>query len=113
MERRREDLGRLALCHHFAAQHHGSAMGDTANDPEIMGDEEVGQAQIILQLFEQFQNVFCHQLVERRCRFIADDQIRIGRQRTSNTDTLLLAARKGCRQAASIIFWQADLFLKF
>ncbi|MNS42859.1 hypothetical protein D3C72_752510 [compost metagenome] len=59
-----------------------------------MGDEQVGDTQLLLDAVEQFQYAFGDQLVQGRGHFVADDQLRIGRQGPGDADALFLPARQ-------------------
>ena len=47
--------------------------------------------EVLLQFFQQAQNFFPHQLIQRRSHFVANDQIGLGRQGARDRDALLLA----------------------
>ncbi|CFM38011.1 Uncharacterised protein [Bordetella pertussis] len=72
-----------------------------------MADEKHGQAQLFLQILEQIQNLRLDRHVQRRGRFVADQEARPGGQRARDADALALAAgefvrialRGGCAQA--------------
>jgi len=66
--------------------HHGHAVGDVLDDADVVGDEQVGQAELALQLFEQIQDLRLHADVERRRGLVADDQLGLHRQRPRDRD---------------------------
>ena len=57
-----------------------------------MGNEDIGQAQILLQLFEQVQNLRLNGNVQRGNRLVANDDFGVHRQSAGNADTLTAAA---------------------
>ncbi len=57
-----------------------------------MGDENITEAQFILQAHQKFQNTFLNHLIECGCNFVTDDQLRLGSKRAGNAYPLLLAA---------------------
>ena len=67
-------------------------MGDLADDGEVVGDEQVGDAEVALQLDEQLEDLGLHGDVERRDRLVADDELGLDRQRAGDGDALALAA---------------------
>ena len=75
-----------------AAVHHGDGVAHSADDSEIVGDEEIGKAKVALQVFEQIEDLRLDRHVERGYRFVADDQLRIERDRTGDPDPLPLSA---------------------
>ena len=64
-----------------------------------MGDEQVGQAELLLQVFEQVDDLGLDRDVERRDRLVGDDEIGVGRERAGDADALPLAAGELVRVA--------------
>ena len=75
-----------------AAIHHGDAIADLPDQPEVVRDEEVGQAEPLLQIEQQIHDLRLHRHVEGRHRFVADDERRLERERAGEADALALAA---------------------
>ena len=75
-----------------------------------MRDEQIGEAEIPLQLFEQRQDLRLHGDVERRHRLVEHQNLRIEDQRAGDGDALPLAARQSPRLAAAAHRRQADPF---
>src|SRR6266702_4290632 len=59
-----------------------------------MGDEEIAEAEPLLEVEQQVDDLRLHRHVERRYRFVADDEVRLQRQRARDADALSLAAGK-------------------
>jgi len=59
---------------------------------EIVGDEEVGKAELLLEYFHRVQHLRLDRNVQRRDGFVADDEIGIDRQRSREIDALALPA---------------------
>ena len=78
------------------------------DDAQIVRDKQVGQAEPFLQLEHQVQDLRLHRHVERRDRFVGDDQPRVERQRAGDADPLALAAAEGMRIAAQVFGPEAD-----
>jgi hypothetical protein len=53
MQRPLEQIGGARDLHHLAEIEHDDAIGDVAHHREIMGDEQVGEVQALLQIDEQ------------------------------------------------------------
>ena len=63
-----------------------------ADDREIMRDEEIGEAEALLQIDQEVDDLRLDVDVERRNRLIGDDEVRPHRQRARNRDALALPA---------------------
>ena len=59
-------------------------------------------------LLEQVQDLRLHRHVERRDRLVADDQLRLQRERAGDADALPLAARELVRVAVVVLRAEAD-----
>ena len=79
---------------HLAEVHDGDAVGDMAHDQQVMGDEQIGQAEFFLQLIEHVDDLRLNRYVQRGDRLVADDEVGIDRQRAGDADALPLAAGK-------------------
>ena len=71
-----EDLFHRPLLDDLAGLHHDDAIGEIANHRQVVGDEEVGQAEFATQVLEQVDHLRLDRDVERRDRLVADDQLR-------------------------------------
>ena len=85
---------------HLAQIHDEHAIGDVLHHVQIVADEDVGEAQVALQLAEQIEHLRLHRLVERGHRLVQDDDARIERQGAGDVDALPLPARQLVRIAA-------------
>ena len=74
-----------------------------AHDAQVVRDEHVAQTALALQVAQQVHDLALHRDIERRHRFIADDQRRIERQRAGDADPLPLPARHLMRVAVGEI----------
>ena len=66
-----------------------------------MGDEEVGELQLLPQLLEQVDDLGLDRDVERRDRLVADDEVRRRGERPGDADALALAAGELVRVAVA------------
>ena len=98
----RADLDGLAEVH----DHH--PIGDVADDVEVVGDEDVREPEVLLEVLQQVQDLRLHRDVERRHRLVADDQLRVDRERPRDADPLALAAGELVREAVVVLGVQAD-----
>ena len=81
-------------------EHHGHAVRDVSDDREVVGDEEVGQAQPFLQRLQQIDDARLGTHIQRRHRLVADHEVRVHGQRTRDHDALALPARELVRMTA-------------
>ena len=72
--------------------HDADAIGDVMHHREVVRDEEIGEAELALQVAHQVQHLRLHRHVERGRRLVADEERRVGRQRARDRDALPLAA---------------------
>src|SRR5581483_6301321 len=87
------DLGELSQIHH------GDSIAQVANHGKVMRDEEIRQMELVLEIFEEIEDLGLNRYVERADRLVGDDQFRIEGQRASDADALTLAAREFMRKA--------------
>ncbi len=100
-------LGRPGL-DDLALGHHADAVGDLADDAEVVGDEEHRHALLGLQLGEQFEDLRLHGDVERGGRLVGDQQFRLVGERHGDHHALALAAGELVRIGAEPLFGLAD-----
>ena len=108
MARRGEQRLRVRGLDDDAEIHHRDPVGDVLHHGEIVRDEDVGEAEPVLQVAQQIEDLRADRDVERRDRLVADDQFRLDRQRPGNGDALALAAGEFVRIAAREARLEAD-----
>ena len=96
--------------HHPAQVHHHDAVAQVAHHRQIVGDEQIGQAQLFLQVLEQVDHLGLDRHVQGGYRLVADDQLRVGGQGPGDADALALAAGKFVRVAVGHLRFQAHFF---
>ena len=79
-----------------------------ADDADVVGDEEVGEAELVLEVVEQVDDLRLDRDVEGRDRLVGDDQLRLQRQRPGDPDPLPLAAGELVREAVVVLGREAD-----
>jgi hypothetical protein len=102
------DLARRAPLHDAAEIHHHHFVAEIFDDTEIVGDEQHGQAEALLELAQEVEHLRLHRNVERRHRLVGDDEIGLDRQRPGDADALALSAGEFMREAARIFGRQPD-----
>src|SRR5919108_758423 len=98
----RADLDELALVHHRDLVAH------RADDCEVVRDEEVREPEVALQVLEQVEDLGLDGDVEGRHRLVADDQLRVERERARDPDALPLPAGELVRVAVRVVRVEAD-----
>jgi hypothetical protein len=61
------------------------------HDGQVVGDEQVGQPQLLLEVVEEIQDLTLDRDVERRDRFVEDHEFRVEGEGTGDADALALA----------------------
>ena len=89
------------LLDHAAEVHHADPVADVPHHGQVVGDDEVGEVELLLQLVEQVDHLGLHRHVEGRHRLVGDDQLGLDRQRPGDADALALAAGELVRVLAS------------
>lgn len=87
-----EERGLRRRLHQAAKVHHPHPVTDVAHHRKVMGDEQIRQAKLLLQVHEQVDDLRLNGDVQGGDRLIADHQIRLQRQGTGDADALALAA---------------------
>src|SRR6266481_10144863 len=86
----------------LAEIHHHHTVAEILHDIEVVADEEVGEAELGLEIDQHVQHLRLDRLVERRHRLVEDDQTWPERQGARDVDALALAARQLVRIALCI-----------
>ncbi len=103
LRRRKHRLDR-ALLHDLALLHHADPVRHLADDAEIMGNEQDRHAEPGLQILEELENLSLHGDVERGCRLVRNEQVRLIGERHGDHHALPLAARELVRKALQAAF---------
>ena len=85
----------------LAPVHYGDAGGEIAHDRHGVRDEEVGEAEVALQLCEQVNDLGAHADIERGDGFVGHDEFRAQGQRAGDADALALASAELVWKAAA------------
>src|SRR5205085_3860890 len=78
-----------------------------------MRDEEVSQAQLLLQILKQIDHLRLYRHIKRAHWLIADDELGVESEGARDADALPLAAGKFMRIARRVLRLQADQFEQF
>ena len=74
------------------------------DDQQVMGHEEIGEAEFLLQFLEGVENLRLDGDVEGRYRLVAHDELRRGGEGSGDADALTLATRERVDVTRSVLF---------
>src|SRR5665647_2994970 len=92
----------------LAEVHHGNTIGDVLDHRKIVGDDQVGEVELVLEVFEQVDHLGADGHVEGAHRLVADDELGVERQGAGDADTLALPARELVRVALGVLGAEPD-----
>src|SRR5690606_6416815 len=92
MARRTVDRLRWPDLDDTSAIHHGDDRSEKRHGDEIVRDDEIGNAEALLQPLQQVEDLRADRNVEGRGRLVEHDNFRLGRQRARYRDALALPA---------------------
>ena len=104
------DLFSASLLHNFALRHDEYLVADMLDHCKVMGDEEIGQAELVLQVLQKIDNLRLHRDVERADRLVADDKVWLDREGAGDADALALASAELVRVALHEFGREAYMF---
>ena len=97
----------------LAEIHQRHPVADVAHDREIVRDEDVGQAELLLEIGEQVENLGLDRHVEGRDRLVAHHQLRPEGQGPSHPDPLPLTTRELRREPVEMLGVESDHLHEF
>src|SRR5690242_5553100 len=109
MLRPREQRGAVGELDDLAEIHDRDAPADMLDDGDVVGNEEIREAEFLLEIAEQVDDLRLYRDIERGDRLVANDQPGVERQRAGDADALALSAREFVREAVERLGPQADL----
>ena len=102
------DLILVALLDDFAEIHHGDAIAEMAHHRQVVSDEQVGNAELVLDVFEEIHHLCLHRDVQCRDRLVGDDDAGIDRKGSRNTNPLALTAGELVRIPIDVVRVEPD-----
>ena len=90
VQRHLEQARLVGDLHDAAEVHHRHPVADVLDHREIVGDEQEGELQLVLQVHEQVDDLRLDGDVERGHRLVADDELRVEREGPRDPDPLAL-----------------------
>jgi hypothetical protein len=88
--------------------HDRDPIGDVPHDGEVVGDEEVRQRELGLELLEQVDDLRLDRDIERGDRLVGDDEVRVEGKGARDADALALATGELVREAAGGVAGKPD-----
>ena len=85
----------------------GDVVADVLDHPEIVGDEQVAEAEIVLQPAQEVEDLCLYRDVEGGDGLVAAEEFRAAGERAGDGDALALAAGKLVREEPRLIRAQA------
>ena len=82
---------RVGELNHTPEIHHRDLGGDVLDHRQVVGNKDIGQAKLLLQVLQEVQNLCLHRHVERGDSLVTNNQLRLHRQGPRNADALALA----------------------
>ena len=113
VERTLVDLVRTGQLDHVAEVHDRDPVGNMAHDEEVVGDEEVGQVELLLELVKHVDDLGLDRDVQGGDGLVADDEVGVDRQGTGDADTLALASGELMGVAGGVLGVEADVVHQF
>ena len=108
MARGREDLRGGTLLDDAPEVHHRERVRHGLDDGEVVGDEQIGEAEAPLEVVQQHEDARLDGDVERGGRLVEHDELGVQRQGPRDGDALALAAAELVRAAPQVLRPQAD-----
>src|ERR1700730_7815111 len=102
------DLPGWAHFYNFAAIHYGDAGREIADHWHGVGDEEIGQAEVALELGEEVYDLRADADIEGGDWFVGDDEPGTQREGAGDADALALSAAEFVGEAAQDGLVEAD-----
>ena len=108
-----EELRCWGQFHNLAQIHDGGAMADVLDHQEVVGHEDIGEIELGLQAFQQFENLGLDGNVQGRGGFIQYDELRLGGQGASDGQALALSTGKLVGVAHIVVLGEPHHFEQF
>ena len=78
--RRGVEVGGGGVLDDLAGVHHGDAVAHPGDDAEVVGDQQHGDVEALLQVGEEVEDLGLDRHIERGRRLVGDEQLRLARQ---------------------------------
>ena len=85
-----ENILRGSVLHKVSQIHNANRIGNMLHHAQIVGNKQVSQLILLLQIFQKIDDLRLNAHVERGDRLVADDETGRNNERSCNTDSLAL-----------------------
>ena len=86
------DVVRCSLFDDAASEHHGNRVGELSHNGQIMGNEQVGQVELVLQISQEIEDLSLDRNIQGRDRLIEHKQPWLKHKGSGDGDALALPA---------------------
>ena len=87
-----EEIHRRCRLDDLPQVHHAHAIGHVANHVQPVGDEQIGELQLLLKFHQEIEDLGLHRHIEGGHRLVGDEKIRFQRDCPGDADALTLTA---------------------
>ena len=105
-----EQLLRIGQLHHVAQVHYADAVGNVLHHAQVVGDEQVGQVLLLLQVLQKVEDLRLDGNVQGGNSLVAHHKLGAHSQRAGDADALTLAAGELVRIAVHEVRSQTGVF---
>ena len=98
----------VAQLHQLPQVHYGDGVAHVLHRRQVVGYKDVGDAPLVLDVFQQVQHLGANGNVQRRYRLVQHDEVGVQRQGAGHADALALPAAEFVRELRLHPGWQAD-----
>jgi hypothetical protein len=102
-----EERVALGELDHLPDVHDRDAVADVLHHAHVVRNEQIGEAEGVLEVEEDVQRLRLDRDVERGDRLVGHDEPRVERERARDADALALAAAESVREASHVLGSQA------
>jgi hypothetical protein len=103
-----EQVGRAASFDDAALEDHADLVAQMVDHREVVTDEEIADAELLLQVLHEVEHLGLHGYVERTHRLVGDDELGARDEGACDGDALALSARELVRVLVHVCCAQAD-----
>ena len=102
------DLPRIADLHDASEVHHQDPLAEMLHHGEVVGDEQIGQPAVMLEVLQQVDDLRLHAHVESADRFVAHDEPGLDRESPGDADPLALSTAELVRIPVRVLRREPD-----
>ena len=89
---------------HSSEIHDADAVADVADDGEVVGDEEVSELELLLEILHEVEDLGLDGNVKCRDGFVCDDELGLGNKGAGDSNSLALSAGEFMGVGACVVF---------